>query len=307
MSQTAASLRRQLALAGDLATVVRTMKAMAAAGISQYEGAVQALDDYDRTVQLGLLACFRQMPTMPTLGPSAPRSRRAPAAVGALLFGSDQGLVGQFNEQLVAFAQQTLQPLPGERRIWAVGERIQAQLADSPLGVTASFPLPTALGSIASLVSQVLLAVEACRARQEIDAFYLFHNRPCSGELYQAVSQRLLPLDESWRREIAARPWPSQQLPEVLHGGEATLLAFVSEYLFVSLFRACAESLASENTCRLAAMQRAEKNIGERLDALAGDFHRLRQSAMDEELFDVVAGFTAGEGQEKQAGGAGGG
>ena len=50
MSQTAASLRRQLALAGDLATVVRTMKAMAAAGISQYEGAVQALDDYDRTV-----------------------------------------------------------------------------------------------------------------------------------------------------------------------------------------------------------------------------------------------------------------
>lgn len=303
MSQTAASLRRQLALAGDLATVVRTMKAMAAAGISQYEGAVQALDDYDRTVQLGLLACFRQAPVRPPTS----RPRRAPAAVGALLFGSDQGLVGQFNEQLVAFAQQTLLPLPGERRIWAVGERLQAQLADSPLGVTASFPLPNALGSIASLVSQVLLAVEDCRARQEIDAFYLFYNRPHSGELYQAVSQRLLPLDDTWRREIAARPWPSQPLPEVLHGGEATLLAFISEYLFVSLFRACAESLASENTCRLAAMQRAEKNIGERLDALSGDFHRLRQSAMDEELFDVVAGFTAGQGKEKPAGGAGGG
>ena len=303
MSQTAASLRRQLALAGDLATVVRTMKAMAAAGISQYEGAVQALDDYDRTVQLGLLACFRQAPVRPP----TPRSRRAPAAVGTLLFGSDQGLVGQFNEQLVAFAQQTLLPLPGERRIWAVGERLQAQLADSPLGVTASFPLPNALGSIASLVSQVLLAVEDCRARQEIDAFYLFYNRPHSGELYQAVSQRLLPLDDTWRREIAARPWPSQPLPEVLHGGEATLLAFISEYLFVSLFRACAESLASENTCRLAAMQRAEKNIGERLEALSGDFHRLRQSAMDEELFDVVAGFTAGQGKEKPAGGAGGG
>ena len=67
----------------------------------------------------------------------------------------------------------------------------------------------------------------------------------------------------------------------------------IREYLFVSLFRACAESLASENASRLAAMQRADKNIDELLEELNGTFHRLRQSSIDEELFDVIAGFEA--------------
>jgi len=67
----------------------------------------------------------------------------------------------------------------------------------------------------------------------------------------------------------------------------------VLEYLYVSLFRACAESLASENASRLAAMQRAEKNIDELLVDLNRTFHRLRQSGIDEELFDVVSGFEA--------------
>jgi len=72
-----------------------------------------------------------------------------------------------------------------------------------------------------------------------------------------------------------------------------TLRALIREYLFVSLFRACAESLASENANRLAAMQRADKNIDDLLESLNGTFHRLRQSDIDEELFDVVAGFDA--------------
>ena len=42
----------------------------------------------------------------------------------------------------------------------------------------------------------------------------------------------------------------------------------IREYLFVSLYRAFAESLASENASRLASMQVAEKNIEERLRVL---------------------------------------
>jgi F-type H+-transporting ATPase subunit gamma len=72
-----------------------------------------------------------------------------------------------------------------------------------------------------------------------------------------------------------------------------TLRALIREYLFISLFRACAESLASENASRLAAMERADKNIDELLETFHGTFHRIRQAAIDEELFDVIAGFEA--------------
>ena len=82
-------------------------------------------------------------------------------------------------------------------------------------------------------------------------------------------------------------------------GGTATLRALIRGYLFVSLFRACAESLASENASRLAAMQRAEKNIDDLLEDLNGTFHRVRQSGIDEELFDVISGFEALSVEEK--------
>ncbi|WP_223246973.1 F0F1 ATP synthase subunit gamma [Sulfuriferula thiophila] len=43
----------------------------------------------------------------------------------------------------------------------------------------------------------------------------------------------------------------------------------------------------------LAAMQRAEKNIDELLVDLNLTYHRLRQSGIDAELFDVISGFEA--------------
>jgi len=96
-----------------------------------------------------------------------------------------------------------------------------------------------------------------------------------------------------WRRELAEIPWPTRNLPEIMGGKTTALRALIREYLFVSLFRACAESLASENASRLAAMQRADKNIDELLEHLNSTFHRVRQSGIDEELFDVVSGFEA--------------
>jgi hypothetical protein len=88
-------------------------------------------------------------------------------------------------------------------------------------------------------------------------------------------------------------PWPTEALARSHGGGIATLRALIREYLFISLFRACAESLASENASRLAAMERADKNIEELLESLTSTFHRLRQSGIDEELFDVISGFEA--------------
>ena len=60
MSDTLTSLQRKIGSAADLQAVVRTMKAMAAANITQYERAVVALSDYYHAAQLGLRVCLRQ-------------------------------------------------------------------------------------------------------------------------------------------------------------------------------------------------------------------------------------------------------
>jgi F-type H+-transporting ATPase subunit gamma len=291
MSNTTASLRRKIGGAGDLQSVVRTMKAVAASSIGQYEKSVSALADYYRTVELGLGACFRESGSAPLI---AEREGKAVAgAIGAIVFGSDQGLVGQFNDVVADFAVKTLAALPAKAEVWAVGERVHERLADAGLPLSGLFTVPNSVKAITPLIGQILVKSEARQRHGEVTELHLFYNRPTSGAVYAPVTQRLLPLDENWRRKLAELPWPTENLPEVMGGGIATLRALIREYLFVSLFRACAESLASENASRLAAMQRADKNIDELLEDLNRTFHRLRQNGIDEELFDVISGFEA--------------
>jgi F-type H+-transporting ATPase subunit gamma len=236
---------------------------------------------------LGLAACFRQLEAAPTdRGASGPRST---GSKGAVVFGSDQGLVGRFNEVVADEAIRGLAELSGSPRLWAVGERVHARLTAAGLTPTL-FAVPSAVEGIATLVAQILVATNEPVEAAEL---WLFHNRPTSTAGYEPVRQRLLPLDDAWRRELAERPRQSGSPPEILGSARATLRALVGEYLFISLFRACAESLASENKSRLEAMQRADENIDELLEQLGGRFHRLRQSSIDEELFDVIAGFEA--------------
>jgi len=295
MSDNIESLRRKIGKAGDLQAVVRTMKAVAASNIGQYEKSVLALADYYHTVELGLGACFRENGSVPLIEEKKRESTKD--SIGAVVFGSDQGLVGQFNDVIADHAIKTLSALSDKPVVWAVGERVHSRLSDAGFAMSGIFTVPNAVNSITPLVGQILLEQEKHHGKNEV--LYLFYNSLTSGSIYIPVCQRLLPLDEEWRRKLAELPWPTKSLPEVMGSGNVTMRALISGYLFVSLFRACAESLASENTSRLAAMQRADKNIDELLVDLNSKFHRLRQSGIDEELFDVISGFEALRVEEK--------
>lgn len=287
------SLSRKIEGARDIKSVVRTMKALAAANIGQYEQAVGSLGDYAHTVKLGLVAYFQSEPAAGAkAGPLVPLPTPLPT-IGAIVFGSDQGLVGSFNNTLAEFVARTLAALPGAKQLWTVGERVQHLLVDEGLPVTAHFLVPTAITSITPLVAQLLLQAQQALDEGTLTECYVFHNQPQPATGYAPVGQRLLPLDAQWQRELAAVRWPTPTHPEVAGARLPTLRTLVGEHLFVSLFRACAESLASENASRLNAMQRAEKSIDELLDDLAHQYQRKRQSAIDEELFDVVSGFEA--------------
>jgi F-type H+-transporting ATPase subunit gamma len=290
VSDSIASLRRKIASAGDLQSVVRTMKALAASSIGQYEKSVLALADYYRTVELGLGACFRDRPPAT---PVAEEKERSGAGIGAIVFGSDQGLVGQFNEVVADYAIKTLAALAGKPHIWAVGERVHEHLTYAGLPPIGLLAVPNSVKAIAPLVGEIQIESEKHRAENDYARLYVFHNRPRPGAQFEPVSQRLLPLDAQWQQGLVKVAWPTKNPPEVMSAGTATLRALIREYLFISLFRACAESLASENASRLGAMERADRNIKELLTNLNSTFHRLRQTGIDEELFDVISGFEA--------------
>ena len=289
--ETIESLRRRIKSAEDLHAVVKTMKALAAVTIRQYEKAVESLAEYSRTVELGFQVLLKQKPPGVVLTQPALNER-----LGAVVFGSDQGMVGQFNEVIARRAAQELEQRnvsQGNLSLLAAGGRVLARLEEAGQPVEDLITLPGSVAAVTPVVQSVVLKIESWRSERGIDEVLLFFNRPLSGASYRPQTIQLLPVDIEWFGGLASKPWPCRAIPFFTMDWNRLFSWLIREYLFVSLYRAFAESLASENASRLASMQVAERNIENRLDELNAQYHQQRQSAIDAELFDLVAGFEA--------------
>ncbi|NIR30464.1 MAG: F0F1 ATP synthase subunit gamma [Gammaproteobacteria bacterium] len=292
-------LHRQIEGLEDLRTIVKTMKSLSAVSIRQYEQAVEALGHYYRTVELGLQA---------TLGPMArPRTQRrrrgeSPRSA-VIVFGSDHGLCGRFNEEVSTRAlERARTELAGSgwHRVLVVGALAAASLEEAAQPLEEILPAPGAASRITATVQQMLVRVDAWRSRDGVDNVYLFYNQPRARSGYRTTEEKLLPVDVDRLRRVEEERWPSRSLPFFTMDPWRLVAALLRQYIFVSLFRACAASQASEHSSRLAAMQAAEKNLDEHLEEVITTYRRVRQAAITTELLDVVAGFEAvsGDGGE---------
>jgi len=289
------SLKKKIQSTEDLRSVVKTMKALAAVNIRQYERAVKSLADYNQTVELGLAAVLKSRPGY-FVGARKLKNKGQALPTGAVFFGSDQGMCGPLNEQVLHKAEGIIQALDVNRQdmpVLAVGERLYYQLEDADYRVEEYFSVPGSVSGITSKVQDLLFSIEAWTEQRGITQVYLFYSKMVSGQTGQGHAVRLLPLDQDWLSDLQKTRWPTRDLPMFTMDFNPLFSALISQYLFVSLFRAFAESLASENAQRLASMQGAEKNIGERLAELNNQFHQMRQMSITEELLDIVSGFEA--------------
>lgn len=288
--ETIEQLRRRLDIVEDLGAIVRTMKALAAVSTRQYERAVLSLNDYYRAVDLGIRIALRDMPPP---ADSFHGDRMQPAAV---VFGSDYGLCGRFNEEIADYARERLREAASDSkppRLIAVGARVANQLAAAGYPIDTIMLVPGSAARITVTVRQVLLKIEEWRSESRGERVYLIHNRPLKPSGSYPTGIQLLPVKIERFQRSGEGPWPSRTLPTFTMERGRLVATLLRQYFFVSLFRACAESLAAENASRLAAMQAAEKNLSERKEELLGEFRRQRQDAITAELLDVVSGYEA--------------
>jgi len=284
------AIRKSIGTAEDLQSVVKTMKGVAAANIRHFERAVESLADYARTVELGLQVLLAAHPQRARTAPNDD-----PGTLGAVIFGSDQGLCGRFNVQIAGHAVAAVREEAGGRdpRLLLVGTRIAPLLDAEGLAIDEQVAPATSLGQIGPLVRDVLMRIEGWRAGGAVDRVILLYNESLGGALYRPRTQRLLPIDTEWFDALRDREWPSRCLPIFTLAWDDLFSSLIREHFWVSLFRASAESLASENASRLASMQAAERNIEERLAELAMRYRVSRQHAITEELLDIISGFEA--------------
>jgi F-type H+-transporting ATPase subunit gamma len=287
--QTSEAIKRQLDTAEDLRSIVRTMKALAAVSIRQYEEALGSLDEYARSVDLGLRALLRGRPEALRAMPREPARRP-----GAIVLGSDQGLCGAFNEHIAAFylkSRAARPPEAGHGPLLAVGLRVASRLEDGGVAPAVVLTLPVSAALVARLVQDLLARIDDWRAADAVDGVTLYFNRPRPESTYRPHEEALLPLDVAELRAMVTAPWRPRALPTFASDWDVLFSTVVRQRLFVTLHRAVVASLAAENASRLAAMHAAQRNIEERLDALHSQFHFQRQTSITTELLDILSGY----------------
>jgi len=227
---------------------------------------------------------------------ASPRKPPRNSHLGAIIFGSDQGMCGQFNEQIVRYAVTQIQHLSidsNKLAVLAVGARVIPPLENAGVVSERNFAMPTSLAGITSMVQELLLHIERWQSQMQIDKIALFYHKPRSNISYQPHALQLLPVDNKWLQDLQQKRWVGATLPTFTMDWSQLFSALIEQYLFICLYRALAESLASENASRLASMQASEKNIEEQLAQLHAQFQQERQTAITEEMLEIVSGFEA--------------
>ena len=284
-------LTSQLESARDMHGVVKTMKAMAAVKIRQFQQAVEALDDYQHTIEAGLQILLHQRPAELAVQPA-----EGPRPMAAVVLGSDQGMVGAFNDEVAEHADHRLEELEDRvdgQLLLVVGEQAVVAVQALGRGIDRRLPAPGSADSIARIVESIVLVVEHWRSRRGVEHVWVFLNTPTSGASYQTTGRHLLPPDRAWLQRLQEEPWPTRVIPDHDMAWEPLFSSLIRNHLYVRLFRALAQSAAAENASRIASMQSAEQNIEERIEKLQAKARQQRQQDITEELLDVVAGFEA--------------
>jgi len=282
------ALNKKIDTAHDLLSVVKTMKNLAAVNIRRYERAVESLEQYITTVDMGWQVFFRSDTVI--------LRKAAGKKAVCMVIGSDQGMCGQFNEILISHAVKEAKKLKEkdlDLTFWSLGEKISRSLADKKYSIGNHFSVAESLSGINAQVQVVIQQIESWQGSRRLEHFYICHNILTKKGGYKQIFYRLLPLDKDWADQYTAKKWPSRCLPQMDLPQQEMFTHLFRQYLFISLYRGLVQSLAGENLARLMAMQAAEKNIKEVKENLLVLFRAQRQTSITNELLDISSGFEA--------------
>jgi F-type H+-transporting ATPase subunit gamma len=277
-------LQRTLDSVKALGDIVNAMRNLAAIYVRRAESALDAIRPYSEVVETSLAVLLKR--TAIRESGESPAGRRL-----ALVFASDQGLCGTYNESVVQAALSFKKETADQVDFLVIGRRGHEILTMRDAEPVLSAPSPTGLEGIKIQVPE--LAADIFEKYVELGAvelYFIYNAYEGMGRFRENVRRVLPPTADmlSEGRDQAFRGEP------LLTAAPTELLgSFIEEYFFIELYRALLESHCSENGARLLSMTSAGSNIEERLLELTRQFQAVRQDTITAELLDVVGGAEA--------------
>lgn len=292
------ALNRRIKTTQDIGDIVHTMKMLSSASLGQYEKSLQSLTHYGQTISDAFHGLFCQE-NFHYIEPQTKSNDTRPLVI---LIGSDNGMVGRFNNDLITFTNKYFETnRPGISPYFiTVGKRITLLSESQKFDLLSSYPISNSIKEIAPMAAQLLNQIDKIVSKHKIDFVYLFSNQKKGNVAFSPQVHQLIPLSQEHLRKLHKEKWTGRTLPLVTADQYALFSALVREYLIVLLSHDLVGSLVSEHYTRMMHMQEAENNIKDRLDDFNLEYQQLRQTQVTDELIDIVSGAEEMNKQKNQ-------
>ncbi|HEY5174199.1 MAG TPA: ATP synthase F1 subunit gamma [Terriglobales bacterium] len=259
-----------------------------------------------------------------------------------VLVTGDRGLAGAFNSNVLKVATKFLQSFPDKnidilavgrkgrdflRRRYPVGKAGEPERAGQMQVVGEHLNLLAKVEYEA--VDEIAQRIAKAYVDEQIDSVYVIFNEFKSVISQRLIAQRILPVQEIGRREVALteeftveqrermgeaaraagislqEPGATEAEQEAAKFGTAPVDyiyeqpaeelfgAILPRYVAIELFQGLLESVAAEHAARMTAMDSATNNANDVIDSLTLTMNRARQAAITKEIIEIVSGAAA--------------
>lgn len=201
---------------------------------------------------------------------------------------SCRGLCGGFNTNVIKEAQREIDADWEEPVILAIGSKGKEYFEKRGYNVYDDYLAPPENISFLETREMSRPIIEMYN-KGEIDEVVLIYTSFISSMEQEVKNVTLLPFEIEHDPEIMKHSKQVEYEPSV----EAVFNYLVPKYVEMMIHAAVVESATCEHAARRMAMENATDNAREMLDALSLNYNRARQSAITNEIIEIVAGSEA--------------
>lgn len=207
-----------------------------------------------------------------------------------IVVAGDRGLAGGFNSNIFKLAQSRINEIKsrgGEVAVIAIGKKAVEYFKKRDVKVTANYENIAEHIKInqAMKISELIINAYTSGKINNVEIIFTNYVSPL---LQQARAMSILPVenisDEKSGYHAIANYEPSP---------EAVFDKLIPKYIAGIIYGAVADSFASEQASRRMAMENATDNATEMISSLSLIYNRARQSAITQEITEIVGGASA--------------
>jgi F-type H+-transporting ATPase subunit gamma len=272
--------------------MTKTMKMVSASKFKRAHKAQSAAMDYASKLQelISRLSSAGAQTNHPLM-----KIKKVPGKVLVLVFTSDKGLCGGFNNNLIRKLRAWITENPykyNEINLSFCGRRGFMAFRKTQKVVT-HYENITIKPNFADAL-KVANDLAASYTKEEFDEIYLAYNR-FNGPISQTpVIEKILPLDPATLKSAGEASKSTKTVDYDYEPEQTELMEFlIPKFLNFKIYFTLLENAAGEHGARMAAMDKASQNTADLIDRYILLRNRARQASITTELIEIISGAEA--------------